>query len=114
MSDIIIVQAIDFLDTAKKNIIERDKSYNSNGVNYEDYQLQGLPSTFHSILECFVRLHNSKSKDKGADWVAYSALQASLVHSGIPQSMFSPIFNRFMPEVYKALKAQDWTDGKEV
>ena len=107
MSDIIIVQSIEFLDNAKQNIIDRNKSYNSNEVHYEDYQLNGLESTWHSILECFVRLWNSKSKDKGADWVAYTALQASLVKTGIPQSIFSPIFNRFLPEMYKTLKELD-------
>lgn len=108
MSDIIIVKAIGFLEQAKQNIIDRNKSYNSNGVSFDSYQLNGLESTWHSNLECFVRIWNSKSDDKGADWSAYSALQAAFIQSGMPQSLFSPVFNRFLPEMYKSLKEQDY------
>ena len=105
--DFIVKSAIEKLEAGIRIIKERGASYNANGVSYHDYQLNNLESTWESILECFVRLFNTKKKDPGIDWVVYSALQASFVELGMPQSQFSPIFNRFVPKIYKAIKERD-------
>lgn len=100
-------RAVELLEKAANILIDRDKSYNSNGIKYEDFQLHGLESCFGSILECFVRLYNTKKEDPGVDWVAYSALMAALTERGIPVSRFSIVFNKTVPEMYKALKERD-------
>ena len=107
MPDIIVARAIELLDEAKKALIERDVSYNSNHINYGDYKVNGVESMFEDNLECFLRLWNSGNPDKAVDWVGYSALMASSTEKGVPQSRFSPLLNRFMPEIYKAMKKAD-------
>lgn len=107
MPDIIVSRAIELLDLAKKALMERDISYNSNDINYEDYKVNGVESMFEDNLECFLRLWNSGKSDKAVDWVGYSALMASSTENGVPQSRFSPILNRFMPEIYKSMKKAD-------
>lgn len=104
---IIVLGAIETLETGLEVIKERDRSYNANGINFEDFKLQGMESTWEDILECFVRCWNTGKKDPTVDWTVYSALQANLVARGVPQSIFSPIFRRFIPEIFKAMKARD-------
>lgn len=99
MSDATVTRAIELLEQAKQNIIERGNEYNGSGVGYPDYQLRGIDSTWHSILECFVRLWKSKKPDKAADWVAYSALQAAMLESGVPQSKFALAYGSFKPQI---------------
>ena len=108
MSDNIIVpRAKELLQKGLDIINERDAMYNRNGVDFAEYRLNGMESTWEEILENFLRLWNSKAEDKAVDWVVYAALQAAYVEAGCPQSKFSPIFNRFVPEIYKAMKADD-------
>ncbi len=86
---------------------DRDKSYNGNGINFHDYKLLGLESTFEDILENFVRLSVSQEEDNAIDWICYSALQASFVQEGLPQSRFSPIFVKMIPKIYAKMKEND-------
>lgn len=98
------------IDTLRKGLIvieERDAVYNRNDIHFEDYCLSGLESTWKNILECFVRCWNTHGDDSKVDWTVYSALQANLVAAGIPQSRFAPIFQRYLPEMYEAMKARD-------
>lgn len=110
--DYMVRRAITILENAIKNIKERDQSYNRNGLSYADTQLAGLESTWHSILECFTRVWNTKDDDKAEDWAAYSALQAAFIQEGIPQSRFSPAFRRFVPSMYQAIKENDILTGE--
>ena len=104
---IIVLGAINNLETGLKVIKERDKSYNGNGIHFEDFKLRGMESTWEDILECFVRCWNTGGGDSKVDWTVYSALQAELVANGVPQSKFSQIFNRFVPRIYQAMKTRD-------
>lgn len=92
MSDATVTRAIELLDQAKQNIVERGAEYNGGQISYSDYQVQGILSTWDRILECFVRLWRSKKPDKAADWVAYSALQAAFIESGAQQSKFAEAY----------------------
>lgn len=92
LQDPLAQRAYEILLQAAQNIKERDKDYNSDTIKYKDYQLHGIDSIWENILECFVRLFNSGSDDKAADWAAYAALQAAFIEHGAPQSRFSPAF----------------------
>lgn len=103
----IATEAVAVLRAAATAIEERDKCYNSNGINFEDYMIMGIESSVQQQLECLVRFHNSLDPDKAVDLVAYSALHVSLVKAGVPQSIFSPIFRRYIPEMYQGMKKED-------
>lgn len=105
-------RAATLLEMAAHTIRVRSLEYNRNGVNFEDYRLNGLESTWADILECFVRLWNSKNSDKAIDWVAYSGLQAAFVEAGMPQSQFSPIFGRYIEDMYRNIKEDEAGDGE--
>ena len=100
------------LETAAHTIRQRALEYNRNGINFDDYRLGGLESTWQDILECFVRLWNSKNPDKAIDWIAYSALQAAFVEAGMPQSRFSPIFGKYIEQMYANIKEDEAGDEK--
>lgn len=104
---IIVAGAIKNLEDGLAIIKERDKSYNGNGICFEDFKLNGMESTWDDILECFVRCWNTGGGDSKVDWTVYGALQSELVANGIPQSRFSPIFRRFVPRIWQALKERD-------
>ena len=108
----IAARAATLLEQAAHTIRQRAQEYNRNGINFDDYRLNSLESTWEDILECFVRLWNSGNPDKAYDWVAYSGLQAAFVEAGMPQSKFSPIFGRFIEEMYKEIKECEAGDGK--
>ena len=103
----IVNRAVTILENARANILERDKSYNSNNVSFEDYRLNGLESCVEEVLENIVRLWNSKSEDKAEDCAAYMALMCAFIQEGIPQSKFSPAFNKLMPTLWTAIKRDD-------
>lgn len=105
-------RAIQILQGAIRNIYERSQSYNQNGVNYDDYRLNSLESTWEELLECFVRLWNTGNTDKAEDWAAYSALQAAYIEAGCPQSQFSPAFSRHIGAIQRQIKEVD-IDGAE-
>ena len=110
----IVRRSITILEKAKANIIERDKSYNGNGVSFEDYRINGLESCIEEVFENIIRLYNSGSDDKAEDGVAYLALMMAMIQEGMPQSKFSPIFRRLMPELYKAIKIDDMKTGEAI
>ena len=103
----LVNDALDILEQARNNIIERDREYNGNGVSFEDYRINGLDSCVEEVVENIVRLWNSKSLDKAQDATAYTALMTSFIKNGIPMSRFSPIFRRLIPELWKSIKADD-------
>lgn len=104
-------------DSLEKGLVilgKRNDSYNRNGIQFEDYKLNGLESTWCDILECFVRTWNTGAKDPRVDWTVYSALQAELVAAGIPQSKFAPIFQRYLPDMFQAMKERDEQTGTAI
>jgi hypothetical protein len=110
--DPITARSIRILQGAIRNIYERGKSYNQNGVDYSDYRLNNLESTWEEILECFTRLWNTGNPDKAEDWAAYAALQAAYIEAGCPQSLFSPAFARYIGAIQRQIKEVD-IDGAE-
>ncbi len=110
----IVRRSITILEKAKANIIERDKSYNGNGVSFEDYRINGLESCIEEVMENIVRLWNSNSDDKAEDCCAYMALMCAFIQEGMPQSKFSPVISRLMPELYKAIKIDDMKTGEAI
>lgn len=108
----IVRRSIKILDKARANIIERDKSYNGNGISFEDYRINGLESCIEEVAENIIRLWNSNSDDKAEDCCAYMSLMCAFIQEGMPQSKFSPIFRRFIPELMKAIKIDDTKTGE--
>ena len=104
-------KAIEIIDQSKIVLIERDRSYNNNDVNYHDYKLQGIEDTWKDILECYLRLWNTGNPDKAVDWTNYSALQSACIMAGMPQSRFSPLFNAFLSKYYSQQKEIDKISG---
>lgn len=111
-NDYIVNRAITILRRAAENIEERGKSYNSNDVNYQDYMIRGVDSAVENILECIVRLWNSKADDKAEDACAYLALMTAFIQEGMPVSRFAPIFNKLIPELRKAIRIDDIRTGE--
>ena len=110
----VVNQALGILRRAHRNIVERDKCYNGNGISFEDYRINGLESCVEEVLENIVRMWNSQSADKAEDGTAYMALMMAFIKEGMPQSKFSPIFNRLLPELRKGIKADDIRSGEIV
>lgn len=103
----IVTEAVSLLRKAAKAIEERAKCYNSNDINFHDFMIMGVDSAVAMTVESVVRAWNGSHEDKCMDAVAYQALTMALLKAGVPQSRFSPIFRRFMPELYKAMKRVD-------
>ncbi len=101
----IVNGAADLLEKAAATIRQRSECYNSDDISYEDYMIMGIESAVQQVLECLVRFSNSQSPDKAIDAVAYMALLMQLIEAGVPQSRFSPLFRRFVPEIYKGMHA---------
>ena len=110
----IVNSALGILRRAERNIIERDKGYNGNGVGFEDYRVFGVKSCVEQILENIVRLYNSGSADKAEDSTAFTALMAAFIQEGQPQSIFNPLIVRLLPELQKGIKAEDVRTGEIV
>ena len=110
----IVNQALGILRRAERNIIERDKGYNGNGVGFEDYRVFGVESCVEQILENIVRLYNSGSPDKAEDGTAFTALMMAFIQEGMPQSIFNPLIVKIIPELHKGIKADDMRTGEVV
>ena len=109
--DPISSRAIQILQGSIRNSYERARSYNKNGIDYADYRLNDMESTWGDILECFARLWNTKNPDKAEDWAAYSALQAAFIEAGMPQSIFSPAWHKWLPVFMANIKELDTKTG---
>lgn len=96
----IISRTIEILQTAIRTIMERSKSYNGDGVNFEDYQINGVDTLVEHVNECLIRLATSNEHDKAVDLTSYAALMAAFIEAGCPQSRFSPIIKAVVPRLY--------------
>lgn len=92
--------AIDYLWQSAGLLGEKSKVYNNGGINFEDYQINGIPSCVDRMLECYIRLLTVRDPeeydDKSKDFLNYSALGIAYVKLGAPISIFAAVYHNLL------------------
>jgi hypothetical protein len=106
--DPIVERAIGLLEGAA-SALRKNNRYNSNGITYPDYMVNGLDDVISRLLEPLLRVSASKSPSQAVDVCGYAALGASYLLSDAPPSKFNDLIEKAKTNGHEAL-----TKGEQV